>query len=62
MGDGAAVDEAGTEAAAGTGAVMKAVSARRQVQFGADRPFLFQIVDRDGDVPLFMGRLAVPGE
>ena len=58
-----AVDEAGTEAAAATVAIMKAGSARRpeeKVIFRADRPFLFEIRHRKTGAILFAGRVARP--
>jgi serpin B len=55
------VDEAGVEAAAATGVVMTTHSAPLDpIEFRADRPFLFAIVDRELDVILFMGRLVDP--
>jgi serpin B len=57
------VNEEGTEAAAATGIVMKAMAARRPQPvpvFRADHPFLFLIRDtRTGSI-LFMGRLTNP--
>ncbi len=56
------VDEAGTEAAAATAVVISLTSAPvdKPTIFKADHPFLFQIVDKETDVILFMGRLSDP--
>jgi len=55
------VNEAGTEAAAATGAVMAlARSVQRPVVFRADHPFVFLIRDRKSGAILFMGRLEDP--
>jgi len=58
------VDEEGTEAAAATGIVMKAISARvggpKPRIFIANRPYLFLIRDRETGVILFMGRVMDP--
>lgn len=55
------VDEAGVEAAGATGVVMTTHSAPLDpIEFRADRPFLFGIVDHELDVILFMGRLVDP--
>ena len=57
-----AVDEAGTEAAAATGVVMRTVSAPMDpFSLVADRPFLFAIRDRLTDTLLFLGRVVDPG-
>ncbi|HEY6745841.1 MAG TPA: serpin family protein [Mycobacteriales bacterium] len=56
-----AVDEAGTEAAAATAAVVSATSAGPvPVELVLDRPFLFLIQDRATGTPLFLGRVADP--
>jgi serpin B len=56
-----AVDEKGTEAAAATGAVMRATSAPlRPIELRIDRPFLFLIQDDETGAILFMGRVADP--
>jgi serpin B len=52
------VDEAGTEAAAGTGVVLK--RGRRPVSFVADHPFIFLIRDRETGSILFLGRVVDP--
>jgi serpin B len=56
------VGEKGTEAAAATGTVMRALAAVRkpgpEITFVADRPFLFVIADTDSGLPLFAGQLA----
>jgi serpin B len=53
------VDEAGTEAAAATGAVVTYLSATVVRTFVADHPFLYAIRDRGGNL-LFLGRLTDP--
>ncbi len=59
------VNEKGTEAAAATGAIMALRSAaprpEEPVEFRADRPFVFAIVDRRSRAILFLGRVADPG-
>ena len=60
------VNEKGTEAAAATSSVIKAVSSRdvpsRIYLFQADHPFLFFIADRRTDTLLFMGRVQNPSQ
>jgi serpin B len=59
------VNEEGTEAAAATGVVMRAMAARRPQPlpvFRADHPFLFLIRDTKAGSILFMGRLTNPGK
>lgn len=54
------VNEEGTEAAAATAVVMDTKSLRMEIDFRADRPFVYAIVDgRSGSV-LFLGRLMNP--
>lgn len=56
-----AVDEAGTEAAAGTGVMMRTESAKpRPVPVRVDRPFIFFIRDRPTGTVLFLGRVTEP--
>jgi serpin B len=56
-----AVDEAGTEAAAATGATMGTVSIPPEApDFTADRPFLCLIRDRETGAVLFLARVADP--
>ena len=56
-----AVDETGTEAAAATAVVGRAVSARPEPIFvDVNRPFLFVIHDRATGAPLFIGRVTDP--
>ena len=55
------VNEEGTEAAAATGVIMKAVSVPMVAVFRADRPFLFAIRDNRSGVMLFMGSYNGPG-
>jgi len=57
-----ALNEAGVEAAAATAVVMNMTTAfnpnpPRPIEFIADRPFLFFIVDMKSQIPLFIGRL-----
>jgi serpin B len=54
------VNEVGTEAAASTAVVAKAVSRPRIVNFIADHPFLYLIRDNRTGSILFMGRLTDP--
>ena len=60
------VNEEGTEAAAATGVVMKAMAARpgpeEPPMFRADHPFLFLIRDNQTGSILFLGRVANPKE
>lgn len=56
-----AVDEAGTEAAAATGATMGTVSIPPQApDFTADRPFLCVVRDRDTGAVLFLAQVVDP--
>lgn len=54
------VDEAGTEAAAATGA-MASVTSLPEADIAIDRPFLFVIRDLTSDDVLFMGQVDDPG-
>lgn len=54
------VNEEGTEAAAATGVMMETVSARPRIEFRADHPFVFMILDKRTGAILFMGRLSDP--
>jgi serpin B len=57
------VDERGTEAAAATAVVMRALSARIPTQlehFNADHPFIFLIRDTRSGSILFIGRYTGP--
>ncbi len=57
------VNESGTEAAAATGMVMRALAARPgppPIVFRADHPFLFLIRDNQTGSILFLGRMADP--
>ncbi len=58
------VTEAGTEAAAATVVMMRAVSIIEEPpkQFTADRPFIFIIQQKDSGNILFMGKLSDPSE
>jgi serine protease inhibitor len=57
-----AVDEAGTEAAAATAVVVRAVSGLAEPPLAviADRPFLFVLFDIPTATPLFIGRVSDP--
>ncbi|MDX9934504.1 MAG: serpin family protein [Sphaerochaetaceae bacterium] len=56
------VDEVGTEAAAVTSVVMKATAMAPQEikRIVFDRPFLYAIIDRTTELPLFIGILDKP--
>lgn len=56
------VNEAGTEAAAATGAVISrtSISPRQPVDFRADHPFIYLIRDTRSGALLFVGRVADP--
>ncbi len=57
------VDEHGTEAAAATAVVIKALAAMRPppaVTMVVDRPFLFAIIDTTTGLPLFLGQVSHP--
>ncbi|XP_007933727.1 plasminogen activator inhibitor 2 [Orycteropus afer afer] len=54
------VDEEGTEAAAGTGAIMTGRTGHGGPQFVADHPFLFFISHRVTKTILFLGRFSSP--
>lgn len=56
------VNEKGTEAAAATAIVMAAGAGMppKAIEFRADHPFLFFIVDKSSGLVLFMGRVADP--
>ena len=57
------VDEQGTEAAAATAVVIRALAAMRPppaVTMVVDRPFLFAIVDSTAGLPLFLGQVSHP--
>jgi len=58
------VDEHGTEAAAATAVVIRAMAAFRApppVTMVVDRPFLFAIIDTATSLPLFLGQVSHPG-
>jgi serpin B len=58
------VDEHGTEAAAATAVVIRAMAALRappSVTMVVDRPFLFAIIDTATSLPLFLGQVSHPG-
>jgi serpin B len=58
------VDEHGTEAAAATAIVIRAMAALRappSVTMVVDRPFLFAIIDTATSLPLFLGQVSHPG-
>lgn len=54
------VNEEGTEAAAGTGAIMSGRTGHGGPQFVADQPFLFFIMHKMTKNILFFGRFASP--
>ena len=54
------VNERGTEAGAGSAAVINTRALRVPVQFRADRPFLFFVAERSTGMILFIGRLTDP--
>jgi serpin B len=54
------VNEGGTEAAAATAVILRAVSAPKPVAFRADHPFLFLLRDRRTGSILFLGRVTHP--
>lgn len=56
------VDEAGTEAAAATGAVVgvTALPPLPAIQFDVDRPFVFVLRDRQTQAILFLGTVSNP--
>jgi serpin B len=58
------VDEHGTEAAAATALVMRALAARKPppaAEMVVDRPFLYAIIDTASGRPLFLGQVTHPG-
>jgi serpin B len=58
----AAVDEAGTEAAAATAVIMRLTAVpENSVEFTIDRPFIFLIRDIETGAILFVGRVMNPG-
>lgn len=54
------VNEEGTEAAAGTGAILSGRTGHGGPQFVADHPFLFLIMHKTTKNILFLGRFASP--
>ncbi len=56
------VDEKGTEAAAATAAVasVRSLGPKAEREVKVDRPFLFLLVDRELQVPVFVGRVVSP--
>ncbi|VVB77166.1 Serpin (serine protease inhibitor) [uncultured archaeon] len=54
------VNETGTEAAAATGVVIGTTAVQFPVQFRADHPFVFFIMDKSTGAILFMGRVENP--
>jgi len=60
----ASIDEAGTEAAAATVAIMSltAIMPGEPINLTIDRPFIFAIYDQPTQTILFTGRLSNPGE
>jgi len=56
------VDEKGSEAAAVTSIMMKATSMpmKEELELSFDRPFFYAIIDREAQIPLFMGTMENP--
>jgi len=56
------VDEKGSEAAAVTAVMMRATSMpmREKLDLRFDRPFFYAIIDREAQIPLFMGTMENP--
>ncbi len=58
------LDEKGTEAAAATAVEMRIAGYPREkpkpIEFHADHPFIFAIIDSRKGVPLFLGRIKLP--
>lgn len=54
------VDEKGTEAAAATAVGMKTTSISEQIEFHANRPFIFIIQEKMNDNIIFLGRVIDP--
>lgn len=56
------VDEKGSEAAAVTSIMMRATSMpiREELELSFDRPFFYAIIDREAQIPLFMGTMENP--
>ncbi|KAM6177332.1 leukocyte elastase inhibitor-like [Erethizon dorsatum] len=54
------VNEEGTEAAAATAGVAEFAMLTQEVNFFADRPFIFILKEQTTNAPLFIGRLASP--
>jgi len=54
------VNEEGTEAAAATAVILREKSARRSVDFKADRPFIFFLKDNESNSILFIGAIINP--
>ena len=54
------VNEEGTEAAAATAVVMRAMAVRISERFQADHPFIFLIRDKQSGSILFLGRVTNP--
>ena len=56
------INEEGSEAAAATAVVMNRESEPRIIEFRADRPFIYLIVDEPSGTVLFVGRLVDPSD
>ena len=54
------INEQGSEAAAATAVVMDRESEPRIIEFRADRPFIYVIIDEPSGALLFVGRLVAP--
>ena len=56
------VYEAGSEASGVTGISLGIRSGVSAKEFNADRPFVFMIIDKESEVPLFVGKIVHPTE
>lgn len=59
---GVEIDESGTTASAATAVIFKLTSAplNSPFHFNADHPFLFFILDKANNIPLFAGKVVNP--
>jgi len=56
------VNEAGSEASGVTGISLGIRSGVSAQEFNANRPFVFMIIDKESEVPLFVGKIIHPAE